>query len=102
MYEFLIGFSGVLCGAAVSYGGIWLKYHLDTKDRLKFDAARKDMLSQMLENPSPENEWRKLETLSRVIGADYETTTRLLIELGARGSEKQNEVWALKSKKPLQ
>lgn len=101
MSEFCLGILGVLCGAAASYCGIWLKYHLDTKDRLKLDATRKEMLRQMLNNPSPENEWRKLETLCRVIGADYETTTRLLIELGARGSEKENNVWALKSKKPL-
>ena len=55
----------------------------------------------LLENPPPDTEWRKLQTLSRIIGADYETTTRLLIEIGARGSEKENEVWALLSEKPL-
>lgn len=51
-------------------------------------------------------EWRKLSTLSRVIGADADTTKRLLIELGARGSEKPREdgeeVWGLISKHPLE
>ena len=32
-------------------------------------------------------EWRKLETLMRVIGSDDTTTKRLLLEIGARGSE---------------
>lgn len=101
MSEFWAGFMGVLSGAGVSYGGILLKYHLDTKNRMKLDAKRKEMLRKMLENPPSGKEWRKLETLSRVIGADYETTTRLLVELGARGSETENEVWALMSKKKL-
>ena len=51
-------------------------------------------------------DWRKLSTLARVIGADTYTTRRLLIELGARGSEKPREdleeVWGLISKHPLE
>jgi hypothetical protein len=51
-------------------------------------------------------DWRKLSTLSRVIGADADTTKRLLIELGARGSEKpredNEEVWGLISKHSLE
>jgi hypothetical protein len=50
-------------------------------------------------------DWRKLSTLSRVIGADVDPARRLLIELGARGSEKpredNEEVWGLISKHPL-
>ena len=59
------------------------------------------MLITMLNNPPPQKEWRRLETLARVIGADHAETTRLLIEVGARGSESQENVWALKSHKPL-
>ena len=51
-------------------------------------------------------DWRKLSTLSRVIGADADTTRRLLIQLLARGSEKPRgdgeEVWGLISKHPLE
>jgi hypothetical protein len=36
-------------------------------------------------------DWRKLSTLSRVIGADAETTKRLPIGPGAPGSEKHRE-----------
>lgn len=101
MAEFWSGLLGVFTGAGVSWCGIWLKHHLDTKRQKELDGLRKDNLQHMLDNPPLGNEWRKLETLARVIGADYETTTRLLVELGARGSETENEVWALKTKKPL-
>ncbi|MSV27240.1 MAG: hypothetical protein EXQ52_00610 [Bryobacterales bacterium] len=33
-------------------------------------------------------DWRKLSTLSRVIGAAADTARRLLVQLDARGSEK--------------
>ena len=99
--EFFFGLFGVFVGGFVSWIGIWLKYKLDTKRGLKLDNLRKADLRQMLENTSKGKEWRRLETLSCVIGADFETTTRLLVEIGARGSESENEVWALKSKKPL-
>ena len=53
-----------------------------------------------------DRDWRKLSTLSRVIGADDDTTRRLLIQLGARGSEKPRgdceEVWGLISKHTLE
>src|SRR4051794_1060044 len=99
MSGFWSGFFGVLTGAGVSYFGIWLQHHLATRERQRIDGIRKETLKYMLENPPVGKEWRKLQTLSRVIGADYETTTRLLVELEARGSETESEVWALKSKK---
>ena len=101
MCEFLAGLIGVLAGGTVSGCTIWLKYHLDSKKQENLDSLRKETLLHILENPPPGKEWRRLETLARVIGADYQTTTRLLVELGARGSEKENEVWTLKSLKPL-
>lgn len=65
-------------------------------------AARTKLLREMLEA----RDWRKLSTLSSVVGTDLETTRRLLIELGARGSEKLRqdgeEVWGLISKHPLE
>lgn len=42
-----------------------------------------------------------MATLSRVIGADEETTKRLLIELGARGSEKDDGLWGLIENHPF-
>lgn len=45
--------------------------------------------------------WRKLTTLSRVIGANETTTTRVLIEIGARGSEKDDALWGLIENHPF-
>ncbi len=65
------------------------------------DEARKELLLKMLDK----KKWRHLSTLSRVIGADEDTTRRLLIEAGARSSEKERtdgeEPWGLISKNPL-
>lgn len=67
----------------------------------KLDKTRTRLLKQMLDTAG----WRKLTTLRRVIGADREPTTRLLIEMHARGSEKQREdgeeVWGLISKQSV-
>jgi len=101
MSEFWAGFFGVVTGVAASAVAMWVQHHLQNKEQKKLDDLRKIDLLHMLENPPQNNEWRKLETLSRVIGADYATTTRLLVEIGARGSETGSDVWALKSQKPL-
>ena len=81
-------------------GNLLLNWLQHRKEKA-LDEARKRLLEEML-NAS---DWRKLSTLFRVVGADRDTTTRLLIEIGARGSEKQREdgeeVWGLISKHPL-
>jgi hypothetical protein len=94
----LIG--GVVGGLLVIVGNLLLNWLQHRKEKA-LDEARKRLLEEML-NAS---DWRKLSTLFRVVGADRDTTTRLLIEIGARGSEKQREdgeeVWGLISKHPL-
>jgi hypothetical protein len=75
--------------------------HLKTKQQRESDGKRKVLLKTALENPPPDTERWSIQTLSRIVGANYETTTRLLIELGAGGSEKKNDVSALIGKKPL-
>jgi hypothetical protein len=97
LWSGIFGLVGVIVGGVLQF---WLEQR-KTKAQRELDNKRKELLKTALENPPPNTEWRKLQTLSRVIGADYETTTRLLIELGARGSEGEDEVWALLSKKPL-
>lgn len=101
MREFLLGIIGVAVGAAGQFILDHYRHKRETKAQKDLDDKRKKLLRVALENPPAGTEWRNLSTLSRIIGADYETTTRLLIELGARGSEAENEVWALQSKKPL-
>jgi hypothetical protein len=99
MSDFWQGIIGVVVGSGTMLLVNWCQHKWQTSEQRKLDEKRKAMLSTML--MSGDHNWRKLETLSRVIGADYATTTRLLIELGARGSESEREVWALQSRKPL-
>ena len=101
MGEFLLGIIGVAVGSTGQFLIDHFRHKRETKAQRELDDRRKKLLKVALENPPPDNEWRDLSTLSRIIGADYETTTRLLIEIGARGSEKEKEVWVLLSEKPL-
>lgn len=91
----LDGFIGAIIGAISALAGIWLQSFLNDRK----DEPRKKLLKKMLEES--EHDWRELETLCRVIGADKAETARLLVSIGARGSEGEKEVWALISKQPI-
>lgn len=101
MCEELIGLLGAMVGAGAVLTSTWLQHWLASRQQKQIDAPRKAMLLQMINNPTLGTGWRKLETLSRVIGANREDTTRLLISVGARGNEREVDVWALTSKYPL-
>jgi hypothetical protein len=45
--------------------------------------------------------WRQLSTLSNMIDTDKQTTTRLLLGIGARVSETDGEDWTPISRNPL-
>ena len=98
----IVGLVGTIVGAATAVGGSVIVHRLQTRRKNALDASRTKLLDQMLEL----RDWRKLSTLSSVIGADDETTRRLLVELGARGSERrredEDEVWGLIRKHPLE
>lgn len=97
-----IGVIGAFVGGFLTIVGQLVVHWLQNRKARALDEARTKLLRQMLER----QDWRKLSTLSRVIGADADTTRRLLIELGARGSEKPREdgeeVRGLISKHPLE
>jgi hypothetical protein len=97
----IIGLIGAIVGSAITIIGNIILHWLRTKKDSAFDKKRISLLKDMLEA----KQWRNLSTLSRVIGADEETTRRLLIEAGARSSEKEkqnsDEVWGLISKNPI-
>jgi macrodomain Ter protein organizer (MatP/YcbG family) len=69
----------------------------------KADKPRKAILLQMLKKEHPD--WRDLKTLSRVAGLTESEARRLLIEIGARGSETRQEggaeLWSLIERHPL-
>ncbi len=97
----LVGIFGAVVGSLLTFVGNFLLHWFQDRNRKLLDRARKKLLKGMLDK----QDWRKLSTLSRVIGADYDTTRRLLFELDARGSEvareDSEEVWGLISKHPL-
>jgi Na+-translocating ferredoxin:NAD+ oxidoreductase RnfG subunit len=94
-----LGLIGVIVGAIIT--GIlkiteeWLKQRAEKEK----DEPRRQLLKRMLKDMR--YEWRKLDTLSHVIGSDPETTKRLLIEIGTRASENGRDLWGLIEDHPL-
>jgi hypothetical protein len=93
----IFGLLGVIVGGVVQF----LIQELATRRARKLDVARIRLLKDMLRDEA--FPWRKLATCARVIGADEPTTTRLLIEAGARASEREGEedFWGLVSRHPF-
>ncbi|PQA89031.1 hypothetical protein [Hyphococcus luteus] len=100
MCEFLAGIIGAVVGGAIAIAGQWLKHQWETQEMRNRDEKRKKLLKQMLDKPGP-NGWRKMETLSGVIGANRDETARLLTEIDARSSETEGDVWVFIKDKPL-
>lgn len=98
----LIGLIGVVAGALITVAGSFALHWIQDLPLRRLDLGRKNLLEKMLRDPRFKDKWRKIETLSRVIGTDEETTKRLLIEVGARGSEKDDGFWGLIENHPLE
>lgn len=95
----IIGVMGAVIGSIATVAVQWLRHYLEERSQEKKEEPRRQVLKQMLNNPK--HSWRKLETLMHVIGADEETTKRLLLEIGARGSEDGQALWGLIKRNPL-
>jgi hypothetical protein len=95
----VIAAAAAILGGFVTVLGQKLMERGEERGQRRLDAGRKQLLQAMLEDPR--FEWRELGTLRRVIGANEEDTKRLLIEIGARGSETQDDHWGLVSRHPL-
>lgn len=91
----VIGLVGAIIGSLATIAGNILHHCLQSKPQRQLEKARKKILLQMLDDSRFADRWRKLTTLARVIGADEETTKRLLIDVGARGSENDDGLWGL-------
>src|SRR5438045_8150482 len=78
----VVGLIGSIVGGLLVIGGNLLLNWLQHLDEKRLDDARKKLLERMI-NAS---DWRKLSTLFRVFGAYRETTTTLLIDVGASSS----------------
>lgn len=95
----IIGVSGAVIGSVATVAVQWLSFFLQEKKTAKLDKPRKDLLLTMLS--AQQYQWRRLDTLSHVIGSDEETTKRLLLEIGARASEDGQHLWGLVERNPL-
>jgi hypothetical protein len=91
----MIGLVGAIIGAFLTILGNILLHWLKSRPKYKFDGQRINMLKKMLEDDRFVNKWRNLSTMANVIGADENETKRLLIQAGARGSEKADGKWGL-------
>ena len=85
--------AAALIGAATSPIGIVLTHWLQNRRANELDGGRKKLLKSMLNRD--DWKWRSLSTLSHVIGADEDTTKRLLLEIDARASEDGQAKWGL-------
>ena len=101
MCEFWVGAIGAAIGALGALGGVWLTHTLQTHRSNERDKGRKMILRRMLDNKPEGTEWRFLKTMARVIGASEDETARLLIDIGARGSETESSGWDYIKNKPL-
>ena len=97
----LIGIIGAVIGAILTLIGNFGLYLLKEKPKKTLDSIRKILLIEMLDDNRFTERWRCLSTLSSVIGENDEETKRLLIEVGARGSEKNDGKWSLTKNHPL-
>ena len=97
----LIGIIGGVVGAGLTLLGNILFHWFKERDQRKFEKQRVDILKEMLDDERFPEKWRRLSTLSAVIGASEEETKRLLIKAEARGSEKADGKWGLIKNHPF-
>lgn len=95
----LIGVAGAVIGSIATMAGNVLLPWLRERSDARKDEPRKKLLKEMLNHP--EHSWRQLDTLMHVIGADEETTKRLLLQIDARASEDGQPLWGFISRNPL-
>jgi hypothetical protein len=95
----LIGVMGAVVGSVATVATSVVTQCWQEHLASKRDKPRKDLLVNMLKNQ--QYKWRHLDMLMHVIGADEETTKRLLLEVGARASEDGKPLWGLVSRNPL-
>jgi hypothetical protein len=93
----------VVLGTAIGTTGsiltTWLSAYLHRPKPDPADETAKQLLREMLQ--ALQWQWRKIRRLSNVVGLSDSVTRELLLEIGARGSENNPELWGLISRNPL-
>ena len=93
----------VVLGAAIGMVGsvatTWLNAHFARLSKYpKYDRSIEQILLRLLRDGQ---NWRSLNTLSNVTGLTPKHTKEYLIEIGARGSETNPNLWGLIERNPL-
>jgi hypothetical protein len=94
-------FTGVIAGSIITIIGNVFLHFLKERPVLKKEKTQKNILHQMLDDNRYPDKWRRIEVLSAVIGENEEKTKQLLIDVAARGYEKDGELWGLIKNHPL-
>ena len=90
---------GAIVGTIGSVGTTWLTAWLARQSQYpKYDAKVQAILREMLSGP---HKWRRLETLARVTGLTEQDVKDYLVELDARGSANNGQLWGLISRNPV-
>jgi hypothetical protein len=97
----IVGIIGAVIGSLLTIFGNVLVHWIKEKPQSELDKSRIKMLTEMLDDDRFPEKWRKLSTLSAVIGTDNEETKRLLFKAKARGSEKADGKWGLVKNHPF-
>jgi hypothetical protein len=97
----VVGLIGVIVGAVIGVVGTITLHFIQSRTKRLLDQKRTDLLVKMLDDSRFPQKWRNLSTLARVTGASEASTTRLLVMLGARGSENDDGLWGLLKHHPL-
>ena len=95
----LIGITGAVIGSVATIIGNVVLHFLKERTDAQREKPQRAILAEMLKHP--DHQWRKLDTLMHVIGADEQTAKRLLLEIGARASEDGQPLWGLLERNPL-
>lgn len=94
-----VAFVGAMVGALATIvgqiGAASVTARLAERRQRRLDKPREDLLRHLLHNRPPGKKWRKMTTLRRAIGASEEETARLLVNIKARGSLDDDNVWGL-------
>ena len=91
--------AGALLGTMGPIATTWMTAYFGRKSQYPhYDAKIQAILEEML---SGKLKWRDIDTLARVTGLSHQDVKDYLIELDARGSANNGQLWGLIERNPV-
>ena len=91
--------AGALLGTLGPIASTWMTADLGRKSQYPhYDAKIQAILEEML---GGKLKWRDIDTLARVTGLTHQDVKDYLVELDARGSANNGQLWGLISRNPV-